>query len=140
MMKNLLLVFVFIMSTQIASQEAIQQWVYNMLERAQMNIDNGNTEQAEKTYKDYADRSYSSNSYDHFVVLRTYAYFLLSQDRNTEALAYLKKADMKKRMPPYDVFMLKFTLGQVFYVEGQRDAAKEAFLEWVRIGTEMSLI
>lgn len=136
MMKNLLLVFVFIMSTQITSQEAIQQWVYNMLERAQMNIDNGNTEQAEKTYKDYADRSYSSNSYDHFVVLRTYAYFLLSQDRNTEALAYLKKADMKKRMPPYDVFMLKFTLGQVFYVEGQRDAAKEAFLEWVRIGTE----
>ena len=136
MIKNFLLVFVFIWSTQVLSQEAIQQWVYNMLERAQMNIDNGNIEQAEKTYKDYADRSYSSNSYDHFVVLRTYAYFLLSQDRNTEALTYLKKADVKKRMPAYDVFMLKFSLGQVLYVEEERDAAKKAFLEWVKIGTE----
>ena len=81
MIKNFLLVFVFIWSTQVLSQEAIQQWVYNMLERAQMNIDNGNTEQAEKTYKDYADRSYSSNSYDHFVVLRTYAYFLIPRQK-----------------------------------------------------------
>ena len=107
-----------------------------MLERAQLNVDNGNIEQAEKTYKDYADRSYSSNSYDHFVILRSYAYFLLSQDRNDEALVYLKKADMKKRMPPYDVFMLKFSLGQVLYVEGQRDAAKKSFLEWIKIGTD----
>ena len=136
MMKKLLFVFVFIFSTFSYSQEAIQQWVYNMLERAQLNVDNGNIEQAEKTYKDYADRSYSSNSYDHFVILRSYAYFLLSQDRNDEALVYLKKADMKKRMPPYDVFMLKFSLGQVLYVEGQRDAAKKSFLEWIKIGTD----
>ena len=136
MMKKLLFIFVFILSTFTYSQEAIQQWVYNMLERAQLNVDNGNIEQAEKTYKDYADRSYSSNSYDHFVILRSYAYFLLSQDRNDEALVYLKKADMKKRMPPYDVFMLKFSLGQVFYVEGQRDAAKKSFLEWIKIGTD----
>ena len=136
MMKKLLFVFVFIFSTFSYSQEAIQQWVYNMLERAQLNVDNGNIEQAEKTYKDYADRSYSSNSYDHFVILRSYAYFLLSQDRNDEALVYLKKADKKKRMPPYDVFMLKFSLGQVLYVEGQRDAAKKSFLEWIKIGTD----
>lgn len=136
MMKKLLFIFVFILSTFTYSQEAIQQWVYNMLERAQLNVDNGNIEQAEKTYKDYADRSYSSNSYDHFVILRSYAYFLLSQDRNDEALVYLKKADMKKRMPPYDVFMLKFSLGQVLYVEGQRDAAKKSFLEWIKIGTD----
>ena len=43
---------------------------------------------------------------------------------------------MKRRMPPYDVFMLKFTLGQVLYVDGQRDEAKKSFLEWIRIGTE----
>ena len=136
MMKKLLFISVFTFSTLSFSQEAIQQWVYNMLERAQLNIDNGNLEQAEKTYKDYSDRSYSNNSYDHFVVLRTYAYFLLSQDRNDEALVYLKRADMKRRMPPYDVFMLKFTLGQVLYVDGQRSEAKKSFLEWIKIGTE----
>ena len=59
MIKKLLFIFVFTFSSLSFSQEAIQQWVYNMLERAQLNIDNGNLEQAEKTYKDYSDRSVS---------------------------------------------------------------------------------
>ena len=136
MMKKILFICAFLVSTFTYSQEAIQQYVYNLLERAQTNIDKGNLEQADKIYRDYVNRSYSSTSYDHFVVLRTYGYFLLTQDKNKEALIYLKKADAKRRMPPYDVFMLKFTLGQVLYVDGQRDAAKKSFLEWIKIGTE----
>ena len=136
MIKNLFIVFIFLFSTSVSSQDAIQQWVYNMLERAQIKVDKGDLVGAEKTYKDYADDSYSDRSYDHFVILRTYAYFLLSEDRNDEALKYLIKADTKKRMPDYDVFMLKFVLGQVLYVNGQRDEAKKSFVEWVRIGTE----
>jgi tetratricopeptide (TPR) repeat protein len=136
MMKKILFICAFLVSTFTYSQEAIQQYVYNLLERAQTNIDKGNLEQADKIYRDYVNRSYSSTSYDHFVVLRTYGYFLLTQDKNKEALIYLKKADAKRRMPPYDVFILKFTLGQVLYVDGQRDAAKKSFLEWIKIGTE----
>jgi|TARA_B110000977_G_scaffold180918_1_gene241109 regulator of sirC expression with transglutaminase-like and TPR domain len=136
MIKNLFIVFIFLFSTTISSQEAIQQWVYNMLERVQLNIDKGNVVDAEKTYKRYAEDSYSDRSYDHFVILRTYAYFLISQDRNEEALVYLKKADTKKRMPDYDIFMLKFVLGQVLYVNGERDEAKKSFVEWVQIGTD----
>ena len=107
-----------------------------MLERAQINVDKGNLVDAEKTYKYHADDSASNKSYDHFVILRTYAYFLISQDRNEEALNYLKIADKKSRMPEYDVFMLKFVLGQVLYVNGEREEAKKAFLEWVDIGTK----
>jgi hypothetical protein len=136
MIKKLFLSAVLFSCISLSSQEAIQQWVYNMLERAQINVDKGNLEQAEKSYKENADGSYSNNSYDHFVILRTYAYFLLSQDRNKEALTYLKKANTKRRMPEYDVFMLKFTLGQVLYVDAQRGEAKKAFLEWVQIGTK----
>jgi len=136
MIKNLFIVFIFLFSTTISSQEAIQQWVYNMLERVQLNIDKGNVVDADKTYKRYAEDSYSDRSYDHFVILRTYAYFLISQDRNEEALVYLKKADTKKRMPDYDIFMLKFVLGQVLYVNGERDEAKKSFVEWVQIGTD----
>ena len=136
MIKNLFIVFIFLFSITISSQEAIQQWVYNMLERVQLNIDKGNVVDAEKTYKRYAEDSYSDRSYDHFVILRTYAYFLISQDRNEEALVYLKKADTKKRMPDYDIFMLKFVLGQVLYVNGERDEAKKSFVEWVQIGTD----
>ena len=88
MIKKLFFSAVLFFCISLSSQEAIQQWVYNMLERAQINVDKGNLEQAEKSYKENADGSYSNNSYDHFVILRTYAYFLLSQDRNKEALTY----------------------------------------------------
>ena len=136
MIKNIFFTFILFLSISATSQEAIQQWVYNMLERAQINVDKGNFEEAEKTYKYHADDSASNKSYDHFVILRTYAYFLLSQDRNEEALSYLKIADKKNRMPDYDVFMLKYVLGQVLYVNGERDAAKKSFLEWVKLGTD----
>ena len=136
MIKNIFFTFILFLSISATSQEAIQQWVYNMLERAQINVDKGNLEEAEKTYKYHADDSASNKSYDHFVILRTYAYFLLSQDRNEEALSYLKIADKKDRMPDYDVFMLKYVLGQVLYVNGERDAAKKSFLEWVKLGTD----
>jgi predicted Zn-dependent protease len=136
MIKSIILVFTLLFSLSLSSQEAIQQWVYNTLERAQLNVDNGNFEAAEKIYYDYATSSYSSNSYDHFVILRSYAYFLLQQDRNDEALKYLQLADQKRKMPPLDVFNLKFILGQVLYAEGQRQEAKASFLEWVEIGTD----
>ena len=136
MIKSIILVFTLLFSLSLSSQEAIQQWVYNTLERAQLNVDNGNFEAAEKIYYDYATSSYSSNSYDHFVILRSYAYFLLQQDRNDEALKYLQLADQKRKMPPLDVFNLKFILGQVLYAEGQRQEAKSSFLEWVEIGTD----
>ena len=136
MIKSIILVFTLLFSLSLSSQEAIQQWVYNTLERAQLNVDNGNFEAAEKIYYDYATSSYSSNAYDHFVILRSYAYFLLQQDRNDEALKYLQLADQKRKMPPLDVFNLKFILGQVLYAEGQRQEAKASFLEWVEIGTD----
>jgi len=136
MIKNLLISFIFIFSVSAESQEAINQWVFNALERAQLNVDKGNLEAAEKIYYDYASGTYSSKSYDHFVLLRTYGFFLLQQDRNAEALKYLKQADQKRKMPPMDVFNLKYILGQIYYVEGQKDKAKETFLEWIKIGTD----
>ena len=136
MIKRSIIFFTLILSVTLHSQEAIQQWVYNTLERAQLNVDKGNLEAAEKIYYDYATSTYSSKSYDHFVILRTYGYFLLQQDRNEEALKYLKLADQKRKMPPMDVFNLKFILGQIYYVEGQKEEAKKSFLEWIQIGED----
>ena len=42
MIKNLLISFIFIFSVSTESQEAINQWVFNALERAQLNVDKGN--------------------------------------------------------------------------------------------------
>jgi len=136
MITRLVILFTVILSVNVQSQEAIQQWVYNTLERAQLNVDKGNLEAAEKIYYDYATSTYSSKSYDHFVILRTYGYFLLQQDRNEEALKYLKLADQKRKMPPMDVFNLKFILGQIYYTEGQKEQAKKSFLEWIQIGKD----
>ena len=136
--KILSLALVFSLSVS-AAEQAITQWVYNTLERAQANLDKGNLEAAERIYYDYANDTWSSRSYDHFVILRTYAYFLLSYDRNDEALRYLKQASLKRDMPPYDIFELTFTLGQVYYVTGDIENAKKSLLKWVQIGEKNKL-
>ena len=43
-------------------------------------------------------------------------------------------------MPPYDIFELHFTLGQVYYVTGDRENAKKTLLKWVEIGEKINLI
>ena len=139
MIKRLLLLFLVSSFHVYSEEQAITQWVYNTLERAQANIDKGNLEAAEKIYYDYSNDSWSSKSYDHFVILRTYAYFLISVDRNVEALRYLKQASIKRDMPPYDIFELHFTLGQIYYVTDDRENAKKTLLKWVAIGDKNKL-
>ena len=139
MIKRLLLLFLVSSFHVYSEEQAITQWVYNTLERAQANIDKGNLEAAEKIYYDYSNDSWSSKSYDHFVILRTYAYFLISEDRNVEALRYLKQASIKRDMPPYDIFELHFTLGQIYYVTDDRENAKKTLLKWVAIGEKNKL-
>ena len=51
--KILSLALVFSLSVS-AAEQAITQWVYNTLERAQANLDKGNLEAAERIYYDYA--------------------------------------------------------------------------------------
>ena len=93
-MKRFLFLILIVSFNVSAAEQAITQWVYNTLERAQANLDKGNVEAAERIYYDYSNDTWSSRSYDHFVILRTYAYFLLSFDRNEEALRYLKQASL----------------------------------------------
>lgn len=138
-MKKFLVLFLVASFNISAADEGITQWAYNTLQRAQAYIDNGNIEAAEKVYYDWATYDFSSRSYDHFVILRTYSYFLLTYERNKEALRYLKQASLKKDMPPYDIFELHFTLGQVYYVTDDRENAKKALLKWVEIGEKNRL-
>ena len=96
-MKKFFLLYLLLINTNIAAEDqAITQWVYNALERAQANIDKGNYDAAERLYYDLANDSWGSKSYDHFVILRTFAYFLIEQNKNKEALKYLELAVVKK--------------------------------------------
>jgi len=139
-MKKFFLLYLLLINTNIAAEDqAITQWVYNALERAQANIDKGNYDAAERLYYDLANDSWGSKSYDHFVILRTFAYFLIEQNKNKEALKYLELAVVKKDMLPYDMFELNFTLGQVYYLNGDRENAKKALLQWISIGEKNNL-
>ena len=139
-MKKFFLLYLLLINTNIAAEDqAITQWVYNALERAQANIDKGNYDAAERLYYDLANDSWGSKSYDHFVILRTFAYFLIEQNKNKEALKYLELAVVKKDMLPYDMFELNFTLGQVYYLNGDRESAKKALLQWISIGEKNNL-
>ena len=139
-MKKFFLLYLLLINTNIAAEDqAITQWVYNALERAQANIDKGNYDAAERLYYDLANDSWGSKSYDHFVILRTFAYFLIEQNKNKEALKYLELAVVKKDMLPYDMFELNFTLGQVYYLNSDRENAKKALLQWISIGEKNNL-
>ena len=70
-MKRFLLLILIVSFSVSASEQAITQYVYNTLERAQANLDKGNIEAAEQIYYDNANYAWSSRSYDHFVILRT---------------------------------------------------------------------
>ena len=58
-MKRFLFLILIVSFNISASDEGIQQWVYNTLERAQANLDKGNIEAAEKIYYDYANDTLS---------------------------------------------------------------------------------
>ena len=69
-MKKFFLLYLLLINTNIAAEDqAITQWVYNALERAQANIDKGNYG-LERLYYDLAN-DLGMKSYDHFVILRT---------------------------------------------------------------------
>ena len=59
-MKRFLLLFLIASFNVSAAEQAITQWVYNTLERAQANLDKGNIEAAERIYYDYANDTWSS--------------------------------------------------------------------------------
>ena len=60
MIKKILSSFLFFSLSISAADQAITQWVYNTLERAQANLDKGNLEAAEKIYYDYANDTWLS--------------------------------------------------------------------------------
>ena len=51
-MKKLLFLILVASFNVSSAEQAITQWVYNTLERAQANLDKGNIEAAEKIYYD----------------------------------------------------------------------------------------
>ena len=51
-MKKFLLLILIVSFNISSAEQAITQWVYNTLERAQANLDKGNLEAAERIYYD----------------------------------------------------------------------------------------
>ena len=58
-MKKFLLLILIVSFNISSAEQAITQWVYNTLERAQANLDKGNLEAAERIYYDYANDTLS---------------------------------------------------------------------------------
>ena len=59
-MKRFLLLILIVSFSVSASEQAITQYVYNTLERAQANLDKGNIEAAEQIYYDNANYAWLS--------------------------------------------------------------------------------
>lgn len=120
-----------------ASQDnTLQQWVYTLLMRVESHLEKENYERAEEELKEYADRDWSRTSYDHAVILRTYAYFLFNQKRYAEGIPYLEKAINKKAFTDLEKHMIRYSLGQIQVVLEDYDSAILTLEEWVKDGEE----
>ena len=93
-MKKFLVLFLVASFNISAADEGITQWAYNTLQRAQAYIDNGNIEAAVEKYTTTGLLWISHPGHMIIVILRTYSYFLLTYERNKEALRYLKQASL----------------------------------------------
>ena len=140
--KKILLTTLVVISTALpfglyASQDnTLQQWVYTLLMRVESYLEKENYERAEEELKEYADRDWSRTSYDHAVILRTYAYFLFNQKRYAEGIPYLEKALSKKAFTDLEKHMIRYSLGQIQVVLEDYDAAILTLEEWVKEGEE----
>lgn len=120
-----------------ASQDnTLQQWVYTLLMRVESHLEKGNFDRAEDELKEYADRDWSRSSYDHAVILRTYAYFLFNQKRYREGIPYLEKALSKKAFTDLEKHMIRYSLGQIQVVLEDYEAAILTLEEWIKEGEE----
>ena len=131
-----LIIFSIIASQPLFSSQdnTLQQWVYTLLMRVESHLEKGNFDRAEDELKEYADRDWSRGSYDHAVILRTYAYFLFNQKRYKEGIPYLEKALAKKAFTDQEKHMIRYSLGQIHVVLEDYDAAIETLERWIADG------
>jgi tetratricopeptide (TPR) repeat protein len=138
-MKNYLLILILISSAlayavpQSSSPTLSTYYYYELIKIDKKMLENRN-EEVEADLLDLLDDDFESRSYNHAVLLKKYAFFLITQDRTDEGLLYLKAALKKRALEAIDTHNIMYVIAQITASQGNYQEAIDYLLEWMELG------
>ena len=138
-MKNFLFILIFTASAlvyavpQSSSPTLSTYYYYELIKIDKKMLENRNVE-VEADLLDLLDDDFESRSYNHAVLLKKYAFFLITQDRTDEGLLYLKAALKKRALEAIDTHNIMYVIAQITASQGNYQEAIDYLLEWMELG------
>ena len=138
-MKNFLFILIFTASAlvyavpQSSSPTLSTYYYYELIKIDKKMLENRN-EEVEADLLDLLDDDFESRSYNHAVLLKKYAFFLITQDRTDEGLLYLKAALKKRALEAIDTHNIMYVIAQITASQGNYQEAIDYLLEWMELG------
>ena len=106
MKKFSVLVFIFIISFNLSSEEVLNETVYWELTRVDTKIEEKKYDEAEDILRYWYKKNWRSRSYNKAVIARTYGFFLYQRERFDEALEKLQTAYDENALPLAEATLL----------------------------------
>ena len=138
-MKKFLFILIFTASAlvyavpQSSSPTLSTYYYYELIKIDKKMLENRNVE-VEADLLDLLDDDFESRSYNHAVLLKKYAFFLITQDRTDEGLLYLKAALKKRALEAIDTHNIMYVIAQITASQGNYQEAIDYLLEWMELG------
>lgn len=138
-MKNILYILIFISSASLyavpqSSNNTLSTYYYYELIKIDKKLMEGRYVEVEASLLDLLDDNFESRSYNHAVILKKYAFFLITQDRADEGLSFLKAALNKRALEAIDTHNITYVIAQITASKGNYTEAIDYLLEWKELG------
>ncbi|MEL0238537.1 MAG: hypothetical protein VW946_03625 [Gammaproteobacteria bacterium] len=137
-MKRFFIIFIFLFSFSLSSEEVLSEYVYYELTRADTKIEEKKFDEAEKILEKLYKRGWRSKSYNKAVIARTYGFFLYQRERMAESLEKLQVAYDERALPLQESTTLVQVLAQIYSTENQIEKSKVLLLDFIESAERQS--
>lgn len=137
-MKRFFIIFIFLFSFSLSSEEVLSEYVYYELTRADTKIEEKKFDEAEKILEKLYKRGWRSKSYNKAVIARTYGFFLYQRERMVESLEKLQVAYDERALPLQESTTLVQVLAQIYSTENQIEKSKVLLLDFIESAERQS--
>ena len=137
-MNRFFIIFIFLFSFSLSSEEVLSEYVYYELTRADTKIEEKKFDEAEKILEKLYKRGWRSKSYNKAVIARTYGFFLYQRERMVESLEKLQVAYDERALPLQESTTLVQVLAQIYSTENQIEKSKVLLLDFIESAERQS--
>ena len=137
-MNRFFIIFFFLFSFSLSSEEVLSEYVYYESTRADTKIEEKKFDEAEKILEKLYKRGWRSKSYNKAVIARTYGFFLYQRERMVESLEKLQVAYDERALPLQESTTLVQVLAQIYSTENQIEKSKVLLLDFIESAERQS--